>query len=87
MNMTVFDCSIRGDEGLTDHLSAKDALGAFLGASSPKQVELDLLEIEKANQGIKGCGQRELQRALGTKRPGYPIMSKSEPWPRAGCAA
>jgi hypothetical protein len=50
MNVAIFDRSIGCDEGLTYDLSAKDALGAFLGASPPKQVELDLLEIEKVDQ-------------------------------------
>jgi hypothetical protein len=49
MNLAIFDRSIRRDEGLTNDLSAKDALGTLLGASPPKQVELDLLEIEKVD--------------------------------------
>lgn len=49
MNLAIFDRSIRRDEGLTNDLSTEDALGTLLGASPPKQVELDLLEIEKVD--------------------------------------
>jgi hypothetical protein len=46
MDVTIFDCAIRGDQSLTDDLPTEYPLGALLGAASTKQVELDLFEIE-----------------------------------------
>jgi hypothetical protein len=78
MDMTVFHCPIRCDERLAYDLSAKDALGALLGASSPEQIEFDLLEIEEVDQGLKGGGQWELQRSMGKEAGRVPDSVEPE---------
>jgi hypothetical protein len=49
---TFIDCPARGHQGLGENLAAEDALPAFC-AAAPKDVHLELFEVEQRNQVIE----------------------------------
>jgi len=49
---TFIDCPARGHQGLGENLTAEDALPA-LCAAAPKDVHLELFEVEQRNQVIE----------------------------------
>ena len=70
MDVTIFDCAIRGDQSLTNDLPTKYPLGALLGASSTKQVELDLFEIEQFEERVQVCRHWKLRQSGARGRQG-----------------
>ena len=54
MNGSAVHGAARRHEGLPRDLPAEDALAIFLGATTPKQVQLEFFEIENLDQFIDG---------------------------------
>lgn len=56
MSRAIFDGATRGDQRLSDHLPAEDALPAHLRAASAEDVALDLFEVENREKVLNGFG-------------------------------
>ena len=70
MGVTIFDGAMSCDQSLTDNLAAEYPLGALLGASSTKQIELDFFEIEKVEERVQVCRHWELRKSGALGRQG-----------------
>jgi hypothetical protein len=53
MHPAALDGSTRGHQRLGRHLAAESALAVALGVLAPKEVDLDILEIQQVNKKIE----------------------------------
>ena len=60
MHRAGLDRATRGDQGLGGHLAAEDALALLVGLGAPEDVDLDLLEVEEADQRVEVLVHRSI---------------------------
>ena len=58
------DRAAGGDQGLAEHLSPEDPLGALLRAAAAEEVHLQLFEIEDSEQRIERPGHARLRSRI-----------------------